>query len=176
MLYKGILKKAEIRKQKLKNYIKKQKTFKMCEKCRDNCESNYLCCNICEKAFHQKCMKISKKKGDIFRKHNSYICSDNCLISQLPFHNLNDIDFFCFLKGDGKFPCKKCKRDCLLDDMSCIQCDVCDVWVHYPCTNLSAKDSNEAKEYFCSIKCIDSVKCEHDKSTELSELEKLVNP
>ena len=48
---------------------------------------------------------------NIIEKRVSYICSDMCLISFLPFSGLDRIDIANACFGDGKNPCKKCKRE-----------------------------------------------------------------
>ena len=102
----GLVKKAALRKARLKKYISSQKEFQMCGTCQTACESNYLCCSICEKAFHQKCAKLSKKKFIEYREKKSFICSNKCYFTILPFQSLNEIDVNCMYNGKDIDPCK----------------------------------------------------------------------
>ena len=121
----GYIKKAALKKEKmkqrLKNYIDSYKSLKKCENCRENCEFEFICCNVCEKSYHRKCLKLSKIKFENLRKMDSFICSNTCYNSILPFHDLDNIDFLCVFRGNGEYPCLKCKRDCL-GNMACISC------------------------------------------------------
>ena len=65
---------------------------------------------------------------------------------------VDNIDFFSALSGEGKYPCGRCCRDCL-DETPCISCSICDRWFHFECSNLSAKEFNSIDYYFCSPAC-----------------------
>ena len=91
---------------------------------------------LCKKWNHRKCKKLSKKT---YNKSLNYICSRSCYNSQLPFHHVDEVDFFSALYGEGKFPSAQCKRDCT-DYMACISCSVCNKWHHHICTNLTNKE------------------------------------
>ena len=152
------LKKAAIRKSKiklrLKKYIDSQKSLKKCETCRESCEFDYLCCNICGKSYHRKCLKFSKKKFEHLRKTESFICNNSCFMVALPFHDLDDIDFMHDFKGTGEYPCLKCKRDCF-ENTDCVRCCNCNGWVHFVCSKLSRSEFENIENnfYFCSKKC-----------------------
>ena len=70
---------------------------------------------------------------------------------ELPFFMADDVDFMSYLFGDGKYPCAKCKRDCV-DNIACIQCSICNDWYHYVCASLSEKEFYYYY-YFCSRPC-----------------------
>ena len=173
----GLVKKAALRKARLKKYISSQKEFQMCGTCQTACESNYLCCSICEKAFHQKCAKLSKKKFIEYREKKSFICSNKCYFTILHFQSLDEIDVNCMYNGKGIDPCKKCGRDCL-KDMPVIGCSYTDClgWVHKPCSKLSEKDFAKKKYYFCSNSCEKKANLTKDKEkpSDLENLRRLV--
>ena len=156
----GLIKKALSRKARmkarLKEYIDSHKEFKRCGVCRENCESDFLCCRICENASHRKCLKLSKKNAQKLRDTNAFICSNACYNSVLPFFDLtNDIELVCDLLGDGDLICVKCKRGCR-KHMARISCSNCEGWVHKSCSKLSDNDFENKKYYFCSNKCRDN--------------------
>ena len=148
----GHLKKAALRKTRMKKYIALHKEKKFCGTCRKECESNYLCCNICHTAHHQRCQKLSKRNFDKMRENRSFICSNICYMSVLPsFNSMSDIELRHFFHGNGKYPCKKCKLD-ILKHTPYIDCAVCEGFVHFECTKLSAEEFNATQDYFCSKK------------------------
>ena len=63
--------------------------------------------------------------------NNNYTCI-KCQAPTLPFLDSDNIDFQCALFGDGKTPCKKCKRD-ILQGMQCTNCIVCNTLYHFDC-------------------------------------------
>ena len=93
--------------------------------------------------------------NEISNDINMYICSEKCEMARLPFSECDDIDLKCALYGEGDYPCKYCRRDCLWG-MKCLQCDVCDEWYHIECTLF--KDAYDVivdndYEFICSDKC-----------------------
>ena len=53
------------------------------------------------------------------------------------------------------YPCPKCKLECL-DDQDCIQCEICDSWLHVECANLKYDFScyvQNLRGFICSEKC-----------------------
>ena len=66
-------------------------------------------------------------------------------------------DFLTTFMGDGLFSCKKCKKDCLGHElMDCIQCDVCDKWLHADCASLKYTFDcyiNNSLDFVCGDKC-----------------------
>ena len=65
---------------------------------------------------------------------------------------VDNIDFFSALLGEGKYPCGRCGRDCL-DETPCISCSICDRWYHFECSNLTVNEFNNISYYFCSAAC-----------------------
>ena len=65
------------------------------------------------------------------------------MASFLPFFEVDDIDFFCALWGDGTQPCKRCHRDCLDTWLNCFQCYTCSKKFH----------STIYDNAFCSKRC-----------------------
>ena len=59
-----------------------------------------------------------------------------------------------FNPGRDSFPCKICRKECLND---CIQCDLCDKWLHFECTRLPLNTLLELgksdRKYYCSRRC-----------------------
>ena len=153
---------------KLKAQTAYFKTFKACSSCRENCHDDNMSCSVCCKIFHPKCVSLSKNNNNTEKIAKSLICSSKCISSFLPFYFGDDIDFFSALFGEGKYPCKKCKRDCL-DNMNCISCSACHTWHHLECTKLT-KDEFETKTFFfCNKRCEKSVELPttyHDSSGE----------
>ena len=95
--------------------------------------------------------------NEISNDINMYICSEKCEMARLPFSESDDIDFKCALYGEGLYPCKYCRRDCLWG-MKCLQCDVCDEWYHIECTLFEDADAYDVivdndYEFICSDKC-----------------------
>ena len=121
-----------------------------CGTCRADCEensNNCICCIICEKRYHRKCQSLSKKQFDHFKTTDTYICSPHCFHYDLPFFERDDIDYKSAVFGDGKYPCKKCKRDCL-EGMNCISCSCCGKWLHFECTKLTAEEFKTIPYFF----------------------------
>ena len=83
-----------------------------------------------------------------------------CLISFLPFSGLDRIDIANACFGDGKNPCKKCKRECLMTGklMDCVQCAGCKLHFHLNCRKIEYQRAvklgkNSTYEFTCSVKC-----------------------
>ena len=129
--------------------------------CKFSCVENSVQCEICLKYFHYKCKNLTQKRyKNIIEKKVSYICSDMCLISFLPFSGLDRIDIVNTCFGGGKNPCKKCKRECLMTGklMECDQCAGCKLYFHLNCTKAEYQkaiklDKNSTYEFTCSVKC-----------------------
>ena len=127
--------------------------------CKHSCTNDSLLCIICNKRYHYKCMKISRKRYlEISKK--GYVCSDSCFSSIFPLYKIDDIDFLSTLIDSESYPCKICHKECLDDElMNTIQCDICDKWLHFECADdLSygkfIELANSDRPYFCSDICI----------------------
>ena len=48
------------------------------------------------------------------------------------------------------------QNDCL-DNMDCIRCSACHVWLHFSCTKLTEHEFRNKTYFFCSKKCENSV-------------------
>ena len=136
-----------------RSYTFNFRTYDYCGKCGVHCDSEdtNVKCTICHKIFHRSCKNISKKSFLEIGPNKSYIC-DECHGSILPFAFSDDIDFNSALFGEGEFPCGKCHRDCL-HSTPCIQCSICETWVHYECSKLTASQFNTNPYFFCSEAC-----------------------
>ena len=158
------------RKAKLKAHTAYFKNFKPCGSCCENCSGDDISCSICRKTFHSKCLGLSKERSKTHEQANSLICSIRCFNSQLPFYFGDNIDFLSALFGEGEYPCKKCKRDCL-DNMDCISCSACGSWHHFDCTKLSEHEFKTKTYFFCNKRCENSVRLPTDNtdSNEISE-------
>ena len=76
----------------------------------------------------------------------------------LPFSQITspaDVDELNFI--EKSYLCKKCNNECLgfgLEDS--IQCDLCNCWLHFECTDTPVNDlnkiANSDKPYFCNVK------------------------
>ena len=123
----------------------------LCGNCWLQCDSSslYMKCSVCQKNFHHKCKNIFKKHAtELAQNDFSYICSDKCYLSLLPFAFSNDINFFSAIFGEGEFPCSKCHKDCL-EYSPCIECSICGLWTHYECSKLNAYEFNTNPYFFC---------------------------
>ena len=118
--------------------------------CKVSCDENSLTCVICEKYFHYKCQKLRKRDyQNIINNNLDYICNQNCYSSILPFFECVSID------PDVSYPCRKCKLECM-DGQDCIQCEICDSWLHVECANLKYDFSCYVQNlcgFICSEKC-----------------------
>ena len=140
--------------------------FTPCGHCGKDCgeESQSIFCDICCKWFHRKCKNLTLKEYfQLGASPDMYICGDKCKASLFPFNEIDDINFESTIFGDGLFPCKICSQDCM-DGMDCLQCDVCDHWIHTDCRfgrlngdndGFSAHDVivDNHYEVICSEKC-----------------------
>ena len=141
---------------KRQNPMYRFRKFHPCGKCGSHCDENeslILYCELCGKYFHRSCLKISKKKyREITQNKEFFICSRQCNSNLLAFSNVDNVDFFSALFGDGEYPCGKCHRDCL-DQTPCISCSICDQWIHFECSKLTVTEFNSISYYFCSAAC-----------------------
>ena len=134
--------------------------FTPCGHCGEDCHENShsVYCEICCKWFHIKCKQITVNEyNEMSIDNHMFICSDKCKVAPFPFTKIDDIDLKCALYGEGLYPCKYCRRDCL-DGMNCLQCDVCDEWYHIECTLYEDADAYDVivdndYEFICSEKC-----------------------
>ena len=130
-----------------------------CKKCKKECLGNHLMdciqCDNCEHWFHSECANLSIHTfNNIIDSNSLYFCSKKCEMSIFPFSctsNATQLEE-CDPLSDF-FPCKVCYMNCVTD---CIQCDICDSWVHMDCTDLGSSislyiDSN--KDFICSNRC-----------------------
>ena len=128
-----------------------------CKKCKKECFGNELMdcieCSVCLKWLHKECSDLSDIAFHRYTSNNiPYICNHRkCEVSIFPFKCLDNDSLTYEI---NLFPCTICSRDC---DTDCIQCDICNGWVHYDCTDLGPNISlyeNTDKEFFCgSRKC-----------------------
>ena len=134
-------------------YTFNYRNYNYCGICGVHCDSEDMNvkCMICHKIFHRSCKDISIELFLEIGIYKSFICYE-CHGSILPFALLDDIDFFSAIFGEGEFPCGKCHKDCL-DNSPCIQCSICDTWVHYKCSKLTALQFNTNPYFFCSDAC-----------------------
>ena len=141
---------------KTQNPMYKFKFFHPCGKCGSHCDSSeslILYCEVCDKHFHRSCLKMSKKRcREIIHNKETFVCSRKCTNSLTALSEIDHIDFFSAIHGEGDYPCGRCKRDCL-DETPCISCSICDRWYHFECSNLTAKVFNSVDYYFCSPAC-----------------------
>ena len=101
---KSFLKKAALRKEKLKKFVAKKKSEKVCGKCRNVCSHSYICCKICDTAFDQKYLKLTNKRLNAMRNKEGFVCSSYCYNKVLPFSEITDIDLQLDFFGKGKDP------------------------------------------------------------------------
>ena len=125
--------------------------------CKVNCDRNNLFCEVCQKWFHYKCKKVTKRDYlDIKSRNLTFVCDEKCYNAILPFFLLDQVDFL-NVDGSCPYPCKKCKKGCVGNQlMDCIQCDVCDKWLHAQCANLTYDFDyyiNSNLEFICSPRC-----------------------
>ena len=141
---------------KNQNPLFKFRLFHPCGKCGSHCnedESLILKCDGCNKHYHRSCLKISKKRyREIIHKKQTFICGRQCFGNLMSFSGVDDIDFFSGIYGEGKYPCGRCRRDCL-DQTPCISCSICDRWYHFECSDLIVTQFNTVSYYFCSAAC-----------------------
>ena len=168
------------------NQMKKTRYFfrnyRPCGTCYSLCEDqNSIPCVICNRFFHRKCSKLSKKAFEKFKyggKH-SFICSNKCYSSALPLQCSDDIDFYSAISGESLYPCVKCKRDCV-EEMACIQCSACSVWCHHICSNLTNEEFRHKKFFYCSSQCenvnISFLPFNHFCNTELLKNDIIMKP
>ena len=113
--------------------LKYFKNHAVCTRCVKNCTkiSGTICCKLCQRWYHTTC---KKGEGRSYIPESSNFNCKECTSSFLPFFEVDDIDFFCALYGDGTQPCKRCHRDCLDTWLNCFQCNTCREKFHSVCT------------------------------------------
>ena len=126
--------------------------------CKKSCDKSDLECDICLRRYHYKCKKVTQREYLSIINHNSnYFCSEKCYYQIFPYYALNDNELLTTFISDNEFPCKKCKLECLGGGlMNCIQCDVCDLWLHADCANLEFDFQsyvNGEHDFICSKNC-----------------------
>ena len=120
-------------------------------------------CEICLKWQHASCADLEFPFINYVCGHIDFICSKKCEMSVLPFNKVvsNDrIDEF--YPDRDSYPCKICRNECLGDGlMDCIQCDVCEKWLHFECSSLTPQEFKDlcdsTHDYICSKRCFISV-------------------
>ena len=128
--------------------------------CKKSCDENYLECGICSKRYHYECKKVTKTAYLIIINNNlTYICSEECFRAIFPFNDLDDDDFLTTFDETYEFPCKKCKLECLGDElMNCIECDMCNAWFHKKCAKLEFEYQSYVDgkhDFLCGKNCRD---------------------
>ena len=123
--------------------------------CRTLCDHNSLNCILCKKYFHYGCQNLKKRDyQNIINNNLDYICDGDCYSSILPFFETERKYFLdTIIDHDGLYPCRKCKVECLDD---CIQCEICDSWLHFECADLEFDSSCYVQNlcgFICSRKC-----------------------
>ena len=114
---------------------------------------------MCSKWFHAECANLNDIFENYIDSSYSFLCSNKCelksVLAIFPFSDISDaseIDEFNPFRD--LFPCKICREECITD---CIQCDVCDKWVHADCALLRKADfdnyAGSSKLYICSVRC-----------------------
>ena len=125
--------------------------YAQCGRCYESCSkaSESICCKVCRKWHHRKCGTQSTE--EYISMYNNYTCI-RCLALTLPLFDSDNIDFQCALFGDGKTPCRKCKRD-ILEGMQCTSCSVCNKLYHFDCTpKRLLEGSKSTRRYFFFFK------------------------
>ena len=127
--------------------------YAQCGRCYESCSkaSESICCKLCHKWYHQKCG--TQSTDEYISMYNNYTCI-RCLALTLPLFDSDNIDFQCALFGDGKTPCKKCKRD-ILQGMRCTSCIVCNKLYHFVCIPKRPRKYNSG--FICSTKCYQNI-------------------
>ena len=134
-----------------------------CKKCHKECFGNDLMdciqCEMCLKWLHRDCANLVYTFDSYIDNDLSFFCSPKCEHMQLakifPFFNVTNskkVDEFHSSKDN--YPCKICHLQCLTD---CIQCDLCECWLHANCAKLTIDElealSDKDKTYICSFQC-----------------------
>ena len=134
-----------------------------CKKCHKECFGNELMdciqCETCLKWLHRDCAKLLYTFDSYIDNDLSFFCSPNCEHRQrakiFPFYNVTNskkVDEFHPRKDN--YPCKICHLQCVTD---CIQCDLCQYWLHANCAKLTIEElealSDSARTYICSFQC-----------------------
>ena len=94
---------------KKQNPMHRFRTFHPCGKCESHCDENeslIFYCEFCSKHFHRSCLKLSKKRyREIAVNKETFICGRQCTSNLLALSNVDNIDFFSALYGEGRYPC-----------------------------------------------------------------------
>ena len=86
--------------------------------CKVNCDRNSLFYEVCQKWFHYKCKKVTKRDYlDIKSRNLTFVCDEKCYNAILPFFLLDQVDFL-NVDGTCSFPCKKCKKGCVGNELT----------------------------------------------------------
>ena len=112
-------------------------------------------CVSCKQPFHLECTNLTKLDYEKFGSNTyDFFCSEKCYTRLFPFFNITQkkFDDLNSLEEDASnlFPCRKCRKECVVD---CIQCDECDEWFHYECVRLTEEEftrlgSNKFRVFF----------------------------
>ena len=112
---------------------------------------------MCDKKFHQKCMRMSKKSFNAINR-DTFVCSKKCEFTEFPFHCVSDRQFRIINKKINRFPCQACSGECH-KKMERVKCGGCSRWLHLECSKLSKNQFNdyltntEDNVFRCSPKC-----------------------
>ena len=107
------------------------------------CYCNYgesgtmICCEKCNKWFHDECLGLSESEIDNIDEFYCADCTERCHVPtkyKLPPKSIL-CDTFCF--------CRKGESDLM------IECNKCKDWYHNTCLNLSESEINEILIFFC---------------------------
>ena len=127
-----------------------------CKKCKKEClnkgQMKCIQCHKCLNYFHIECVNMSESVFDKRSKSSEFFCPGKCEMSIMPFNCLSNNAFVetCDPLSDF-FPCIVCKANCIND---CIQCDLCDGWVHNDCSDLGSDLSlfiDSDREFFVGL-------------------------
>ena len=134
-----------------------------CKKCKMACLGNGLMnciqCDVCEHWFHENCANLDYSLECYLYYDLNFICSDKCWLNLLPFHSVaKNSEVPEFHPSKDSYPCKLCRNQCLgFGLMDCIQCSVCQYWIHANCLKLSQEQfeilANDNSEFICSSRC-----------------------
>ena len=126
-----------------------------CHKCKKGCLKNKclmdsIPCDFCPRRHHFQCTNLSYDQFKrIVNNGLEYPCSDKCEMMLFPFSHLDNL---ALTSLNLCYPCKVCKQECVSD---CIQCDLCDWWLHAECIEpeFSLNDyTNNDKPFMCDDK------------------------
>ena len=134
------------------HYIEQLRNFIRCCYCQKDCHPNPIACDICNKKYHNACLRLMNRKNhtDPFVVNNcAIICNNKCYGTFLPFKDLSENEVISLYYGNGKNPCKYCKADCVENMTACTRCYTCNRSVHIACIK-----KYDPQIYFtCGPKC-----------------------